>query len=134
MGQLENNLKNEVDRSLTSWQRLWRINAGMGWAGKIIERVVKSGGMSFIKLANARPFHGAPKGFPDMVGFDSIIITPEMVGKRVAVFVGSELKATPRDKLKKEQVNFKNLLIKQGGIHRECRPGGCVVESGFNVK
>lgn len=130
MGQLENNLKNEVDKNLTSWQRLWRINAGMAWAGKIIQRVGGAGAFSFIKIANARPFFGAPKGFPDQIGFDSIIITPEMVGKRVAVFVGSELKATPRDKLKKDQVNFKNLLIKMGGIHREHRPDE-VLESGF---
>jgi len=129
MGQLENNLKNEVDRDLTSWQRLWRINSGMAWAGKIISHV---GGV--LKLVGAHPFFGAPKGFPDMIGFDSIIISSEMVGKRAAVFVGSELKATPKDKLKKDQVNFKNLLIKMGGIHREHRPGGCVVESGFMCK
>jgi len=126
MGQLENNLKNEVDADLTTWQRLWRINSGMAWAGKIISRV---GGIA--KLANAHPFFGAPKGFPDMIGFDSIIISPEMVGKRVAVFVGSELKATKNDKLKKDQVNFKNLLVKMGGIHRLHRPGGEVVECGF---
>lgn len=126
MGQLENNLKNEVEGNLTTDQRLWRINAGMAWAGKIISRTAGK-----ITLMNPRPFFGAPKGTPDMIGFDSIIITDEMVGQRVAVFVGSELKATPRDKLKKDQVNFKNLLVKMGGIHREHRPGGDVVESGF---
>lgn len=128
MGQKENNLKNEVDKNLTSWQRLWRINSGMAWAGKVISRM-----SGVLKLANPRPFFGAPKGFPDMIGFDSIIITPEMVGQRVAVFVGSELKATKNDKLKKDQVNFKNLIVKMGGLHREHRPGGEVVESGFNV-
>lgn len=66
-----------------------------------------------------------------MIGFDSIVITPEMVGKRVAVFVGSELKATKNDKLKKEQINFKNLLVNMGGIHREHRSNE-VIESGFN--
>jgi len=125
MGQLENNLKNTVDKNLTSNQRLWRINSGMGWAGKILKKAAGS-----ITLLNPRPFFGAPKGFPDQIGFDSIIITQEMVGQRVAVFVGSELKATKRDKLKPDQVNFKNMLVKQGGIHREHRPDS-VVESGF---
>jgi len=127
MGTPENNLKNQVDRNLTSDQRLWRINVGMAWIGKIIER-----GVSYIKIANPRPFHGAPTGFPDMIGFDSIIITPEMIGQRVAVFVGSELKATKGDKLKKEQNNFKKLIVKMGGIHREHRPDGEVIENSFN--
>lgn len=127
MAKKENNLKNEVERDLTTWQRLWRINSGMAWAGKIIER-----GGNFIKLGNPFPFFGAPKGTPDMIGFDSIVITQEMVGQRVAVFVGSELKATKGDKLKKDQRNFKNLLVKMGAIHREHRPGGEVKESGFN--
>lgn len=126
MGQLENNLKNEVDKNLTTDQRLWRINAGMAWAGKVTSKALGK-----ITLLNSRPFFGAPKGFPDMVGFDSIIITPEMVGQRVAVFVGSELKATKNDKLNKDQRNFKNMLVKMGGVHREHRPGNQVVESGF---
>lgn len=129
MGQKENNSINEITNSLTTWQRLWRINSGMAWAGKIISHV---GGV--LKLAGAHPFFGAPKGFSDLIGFDSIIITPEMVGKRVAVFVASEVKATPNDKLKKDQVNFKNLIVKMGGIHREHRPGGEVIESGFMCK
>jgi hypothetical protein len=126
MGQKENNLKNEVEAKLTTWQRLWRANSGKGWAGKFID--AKNG---ILKLANFGRLELFPPGTPDMIGFDSMIITPEMVGQRVAVFVGSELKATKNDKLNKDQRNFKNLLIKMGGIHREHRPGGDVVESGF---
>lgn len=126
MGQLENNLKNQVDQNLTSSQRLWRINCGFGWISSRIEKC-----RGFIKLYNARPFRGAEKGISDCIGFDSIIITPGMVGKRVAVFVASELKATKNDKLKKDQVNFKNLIVKMGGLHREHLPDGVVVESGF---
>ncbi len=126
MGQKENNLKNEVENALNSNQRLWRINSGMAWAGKVVSRVGGS-----IKLLGAHPFFGAPKGTPDMIGFDSIVITPDMVDKVVAVFVGSELKATPNDKLSKEQRHFKKMLVNLGGIHREHRPGGEVIESGF---
>ena len=84
-----------------------------------------------MKLWAPRPFFGMPAGTPDLIGFDSIIITDEMVGQRVAVFVGPDLKATKNDKLKKEQVNFKNLLVKMGAVHRLHRPDGVVEESGF---
>lgn len=127
MGKLENNLKNEVERDLTSDQRLWRANSGQGWAGRIID--AKNGILKLAKFCRLELF---PAGTPDMIGFDSIVITQEMVGKKVAVFVGSELKATPRDKLNKDQTNFKKLLVKMGGIHRTHRPDGEVVESGFN--
>ena len=126
MGQLENNLKNEVDRDLTSWQRLWRVSCGTAWISNKIEK-----GPGFIKLWAPRPFFGMPAGTPDLIGFDSIIITADMVGKRICIAVGSELKATKADKLKPKQINAKNLLVKMGGIHREHRPGGEVVESGF---
>ncbi len=128
MGQLETNLKNSYEKTLTRWQRLWRINAGMAWAGRVLGR---TGGI--LKLGNASPFHGAPPGAPDMIGFDSIIITPEIVGRRVAVFAGAELKATKGDKLRKNQRDFKALIVKMGGIHREVREDGRIIESGFNV-
>lgn len=127
MGQKENNLKNEVERDLTSDQRLYRANVGIGWAGKVID--ARNG---ILKLARFCKLELFPVGTSDLVGFDSIIITPDMVGKKVAVFVGSELKATPRDKLNKDQRNFRDLLVKMGGVHREHRPGGEVKETGFN--
>lgn len=126
MGQKENYLKNKVDADLTTWQRLWRINCGFGWISSRIEKC-----HGFIKLYNARPFRGADNGLSDCIGFDSIIITQKMVGNRVAVFVASELKATKNDKLKKDQINFKSLVVKMGGIHREHRADGIVIESGF---
>lgn len=116
MGAKEHNLQVKTERALTRWQRLWRINSGSAWAGKIVDR--KNG---FLRLANFRRFIGAPAGFPDMIGFDSIEITPDMVGKRVAVFVGVELKATKHDKLNEKQKRFRDLIVQLGGIHREVR-------------
>lgn len=112
MGIKETNLRIETERNLTKFQRLWRANSGK------------------VQLINRCWLQLFPKGTPDMIGFDSIIITPEMVGKRVAVFVGSELKATKYDKLSKDQRNFKDLIIDKGGIHREHRADK-VIESGF---
>lgn len=125
MGQPENNLRAKTKNELTTWQRLWRVNCGMAWASNNIEK-----GRGFIKLWNPRVFYGMPAGTPDLIGFESIIITADMVGKRVCVAVGSELKATKSDKLNPNQINAKNLLVKMGGIHREHRPDE-IIESGF---
>lgn len=127
MGQLENNLRIETEKKLTPDQRLWRANCGLGWAGKVVD--CKNGILKLIKFSKLELF---PSGTPDMIGFDSIVITPEMVGKRVAVFVGSELKATKNDKLKEKQINWRDkILIPMGAIHREHRAGGEIIESGF---
>ena len=112
MGQLETNLKNSYERTLTRWQRLWRCNSGK----------IKTISGAWIELW--------PKGTPDMIGIDSIIITPDMIGRRVAVFVGTEFKARKKDKLKKKQLEWRDeIIVKLGGIHREVREDGRVIET-----
>ncbi len=125
MGQKENNTNAKYHKTLTKWQRLWRANSGKGWAGKVVSI---SGGI--LKLANFGRLDLFPKGTPDNIGFDSIIITPEMVGKRVAVFVGTEIKATPGDKLSKKQREWRDkIIVPLGGIHREVRETGEVIQT-----
>jgi len=119
MGAKENSRLRDILLSLSPWQKLARINSGQGWVGEILKRSGK-----YIKLAYPAVFHGAPAGTPDLCGWESIKITPEMVGKRVAVFVGHEVKATPKDKLNPKQRGFRKLLVEQGGIHREDRVDG----------
>jgi len=127
MGQLETNLKNKHDRTLTRWQRLIRVNCGQSWAGRVVSHA-----KGMLTLANAHVIHGAQAGISDQVGFDSIVITPDMVGKRVAVFVGCEIKATKGDRLKPKQVGFRDMIVAMGGIHREVRVDW-VIETGFGV-
>lgn len=116
MGWREKNLKNKMDAELKPNQRLWKINSGLAWQGK--QAVIQG-----IKcLINLRPFRGAEAGLADTIGFDSIEITPEMVGKKIAVFVGSEIKASPNEKLSKVQQRFRDMVVAMGGIHREHRP------------
>ena len=67
--------------------RLARINAGKSWQGKASAR---PGG---IWLEGGRPIAGAPNGTPDVCGAVSVLVTPDMVGQRVAVAVGIEVKA-----------------------------------------
>jgi hypothetical protein len=112
MGQLENNLKNSYEKTLTKWQRVWRCNSGK------------------IQEITGRWLELWPKGTPDLIGFDSIIITPDMVGKRVAVFVGTELKATKNDTLGKKQIDWRDkIIVPMGGIHRHVKFDGEVIES-----
>jgi hypothetical protein len=68
--------------------RLFRINAGRGWTGRVVRHTKDE-----ITLADPRPFHGAPKGFPDIIGWQTIEITADMVGQRVAVAVALEAKS-----------------------------------------
>lgn len=98
--------------------RLFRANSGMGWAGKSEHHmkkatvVVNSGD---VVIRKARPFRGMPKGTPDMIGWTSIKVTEEMVGKKVAVFTGFEAK-TKNVKATKEQKNFIEAIKSAGGI------------------
>jgi hypothetical protein len=117
--------KTLIDRDFVNMpanRRLFRINAGMGWQGKKIDakpgtvfRVPKG----VLILANPRPFLGAPEGFPDTAGWEEIEITPEMVGRKVAVFVGREYKATGG--LRKAQKKFGEILSRMGGIFEVVR-------------
>lgn len=100
--------------------RLWRNNVGTGWAGKI-ERVEKwnihaitlrSGD---VVVRNARPLHsGLCVGSSDLIGLTSVVVTPEMVGKRIAVFSSIEVKS-PTGRLSKEQSSFIELIRTLGG-------------------
>jgi hypothetical protein len=138
MGQLENNLMNKDDRTLTKWERLWRCNSGSAWEGEFLTKQdfferfkIK---IFFPVLINLRKVLLWPKGTPDKIGFRSMIITPDMVGKRVAVFMGSEYKAGKNDKLGKKQREWRDsIIVPCGGIHRHVKFDGSVVESGFNL-
>ena len=115
---------------------MWRCNTGFAWGGEF----VKPGDsfrifgfkIRFPVLKNLRKIELWPVGSPDLIGFDSVLITRDMVppeGLRVAVFTACELKAG-RDQLRKEQINWRNLVVRMGGVHREVRDD-CVIENGF---
>lgn len=95
--------------------RLFRINAGMGWAGEIVNRTDE-----FLVLKNPRPLYAAPEGWPDLCGWKTVEITPEMVGKKLAVFRGVEVK-TGRQTLRQKQKNFRDVMRMMGAIWDEVR-------------
>ncbi len=59
------------------------------------------------------------KGGSDLIGWTPIEITPDMVGRTIAVFSAIEVKVdTPTTK---EQVQFLEAVIRNGGIGLVCR-------------
>jgi hypothetical protein len=58
---------------------------------------------------------GLCKGSSDLIGWKSIVITPEMIGQRVAVFTAVEVKA-PGRKATPEQTNFLERVKEHGGL------------------
>lgn len=100
---------------------LFRVNTGKAWvgAGKPIRN--KDGSVT---LAAAQPVTlgfglvtGNPvNGSSDLCGMTSIIVTPEMVGKPVAVFTAIETKRTKGGRTSEDQGDFIAFVRKSGGI------------------
>jgi hypothetical protein len=111
MGAPEKKIIDDILSSLDpSTERLFRINAGVGWTGKIIKRT-----MDAIVLGAPRILRAAPEGWPDLFGWKTITITPDMVGLKIAVVRAVEVKAND-DRLRTAQAKFKQLIESMGGI------------------
>lgn len=91
--------------------RLFRNNVGVGWQG----RAHDNGNGSVVVMEPRRVKFGLCEGSSDLIGWRSMVITPEMVGKRVAVFVAVEVKR-PRTKATNAQANFIDVVKAAGGI------------------
>ena len=99
--------------------RLFRNNSGSAWIGQSVvikkrEQVWVNQGDVVVK--QGRFFKaGLCVGSSDIIGFKSVEITPEMVGKTVAVFTAIEAK-TKSGRASKEQIAFINMVNQKGGI------------------
>ena len=83
--------------------RLWRNNTGA---------LVDQQGR-FVRF-------GLCKGSSDLIGLRSLVVTPEMVGQRIAQFVALEIK-TPQGVVSPEQQAFLRLVQELGGVASVCR-------------
>lgn len=99
-------------KSLPANKRLFPINAGMGWVGNIARKTERE-----IIIMNPRPLHAAPVGWPDLCGWETVEITQEMVGRKIAIFCAEEIKAGG-DRLTEPQKKFRHTLESMGGIYR----------------
>lgn len=91
--------------------RMFRNNVGVGWIGQ--QLVTRPG---TVLLKDARPLHaGLCEGSSDLIGYTTIEVTPEMVGRQIAVFTALEVK-TPTGRATPKQLNFIEQVRKSGGI------------------
>lgn len=100
--------------------RVFRNNIGIGWAGSPVYKVHRVETVTLhpgdVVVRHARPLHaGLCEGSSDAVGWQSIEITPDLIGKRIAVFVALEAKAL-RGRLSEEQSHFLAAVRDAGGI------------------
>lgn len=106
----ESEVQDRIRFALDSYGRFFRANAGQGWTGQII-----SNDGQLLVLKNPRPFHGMPKGFTDLIGAVPLIITSEMVGKKLAIATFVEVKL-PGEKPKEHQDRFMSEMLDLGAI------------------
>ena len=82
---------------------VFRNNVGQCWTGKS-RRITKSDvyfcDVGDVIVKNARIFHGGlTKGSSDIIGWKTVEVTPDMVGKKLAVFTAMEVKKNEREAL-----------------------------------
>ncbi len=91
--------------------RMWRNSVGAAWHGRtftIVDGRLVSGTARHVT-------YGLVPGSSDLIGPQSIEITPAMVGRRVAVFTAIETK-TKKGRLSDAQRRFIDTMIELGGI------------------
>lgn len=75
--------------------RLFRQNTGMAWVGKVEKgypgKTVQLGARDVV-IRNARPFHSGVTGMSDLGGWMPVVVTEDMVGSTVAIYVQVEVK------------------------------------------
>ena len=72
-------------------------------------------GSWFDRSRNRRISYGLRVGSSDLIGWHSLVVTPEMVGRRVAVFTSIEVK-TPTGSRSPEQRRWLSQVEAAGGI------------------
>lgn len=81
---------------------VFRNNVAKAWVGVVTQKTE-----DLLVLRNYRVLHaGLCEGSSDAIGWKSIVITPDMVGKRVAVFTAIETKTPKKGQLSEEQCKF----------------------------
>lgn len=111
----EGNLMRRIMLALSNLRGVvtFRNNSGMAWMGEIVRRDDAKG---LLTLRNPRPVSfGLVNGASDIIGWTTVVVTPDMVGRRLAVFTAVEVK-TPEGRTTPAQVRFIDNLTAAGGI------------------
>ena len=107
-----------IESSERGW-RLFRNNTAEGWAGKLFRSPMPTSirlNPGDVVVRSAFPIKaGLCKGSSDLIGWKPVLITPDMVGKTVAIFTAIEVKYGTTITTE-EQKNFIDQVNKNGGI------------------
>ena len=109
----EQTTKREIMLGVGREARLFNNPVGNGWMGKVI---AEKGDV--VTLARARRVaYGLHVGASDLVGWKSLLITPEHVGRTLAVFSALEVKKPGgRHPVTPDQVRFIDAVLAAGGF------------------
>lgn len=108
---LESNLMRACLLATPPSCRMFRNNTGQGWLGTRLQSRPGT-----VLLSDPRPLHaGLVKGSSDLIGWKTITVTPEMVGRKLAIFAAVEVK-TERGRITVDQLNFIEQVRSAGGI------------------
>ena len=119
--------------------RLMRNNVGSAWAGRLYRRheVMVEGRkvQASVILGGEHIDFGLAEGSGDWVGWESVIVTADMVGARLARFLTVEVKTIAYPKRTDKQKNWSAQVVAAGGrslVVREAHgePGYTVQEMG----
>ncbi len=93
----ERRIQSEIQLAANGPARLWRNNVGAlkDQAGQLVR-------------------YGLCPGSSDLIGYRTVVITPEMVGQRVAIFAAVEVKDRARPTT--HQTAFIHLVQQAGGL------------------
>ena len=109
----ERDIKAAILREFGSWPglRLFNNPVGEAWMGR---SAFQPSGEVVIQHPRKVRFGLAP-GSADLIGFYTLVITPEMVGRCMAQFLAVETKG-PRGRTTLEQANFLRVVNQSGGM------------------
>lgn len=118
---VESTVQRQVWAAVASTSIMFRVNTGKAWVGHGKPQRFTDGS---VVLYGARPValgFGLANGDPvvgtsDLIGWTSVVITPEMVGRRVAVFTAIETKRTKGGVVSEDQEKFITRVRQAGGI------------------
>jgi len=110
-----NQLVNYYAATMPMGDKIFRVNVvgkGRLWTGNKFKKV----GNSLI-IESPRPVVTPNAGTADYIGWSEQIVTADMVGEKIAVFLAVEFKIKG-DVQSDDQIKFQNSVEKAGGIYK----------------
>jgi hypothetical protein len=116
----EQNVLKKIMIAVSGRTKIFRNNTGTGWVGKSIHirnTTTMTLNAGDVVIRNARPLKaGLVKGGSDLIGWTEQVVTPQMVGQKVAIFTAIEVKKSNKHKASDEQIRFLNAIKRGGGF------------------